>query len=80
MLTCPVPHSDLALIEDPAFAPWVKAYAEDKELFYDDFSKVFATLIELGVHRSERPYEAAPKKSDEPGAPEKGKPIGKTHL
>lgn len=73
-------HSDLALIEDPAFAPWVKAYANDKDLFYTDFSAVFAKLVELGVNRSERPYEAAPKKSNEPGAPEKGSAFGKTKL
>lgn len=75
----PIP-SDLALIEDPAFAPWVKAYANDKDLFYTDFSAVFSKLIELGVNRSERPYEAASKKSNEPGAPEKGTAFGKTKL
>jgi len=62
--------TDMALIEDDAFRPWVEKYAEDKDLFYDDFSKVFAKLIELGVKRSEHgPYESAPKKSDTPGAP-----------
>jgi len=35
-----------------------------------DFSKVFAKLIELGVKREEHgPFESAPKKSDEAGAP-----------
>lgn len=60
--------TDYALIEDPKFRKWVEKYAEDKELFYDHFSKAFAKLIELGVDRQHNPYEAAPKKSDKPGA------------
>lgn len=61
--------TDLSLIQDPKFRPWVEKYAEDKDLFFDDFARVFAKLIELGVHRSDYGYEAAPKKSDRPGAP-----------
>lgn len=45
--------SDYALIKDPAMLPWVKKYAEDKELFYDHFSQAFAKLIELGIQRDE---------------------------
>ncbi|KAL8279863.1 hypothetical protein RQP46_007713 [Phenoliferia psychrophenolica] len=58
--------TDLALIEDASFRPHVEAYAGDSELFFSDFSKAFAKLIELGVERAERPYEVAPKKSDAP--------------
>lgn len=43
--------TDYALIKDPAMLPWVEKYADDKELFYDHFSKVFAKLIELGISR-----------------------------
>ncbi|SCZ97889.1 BZ3500_MvSof-1268-A1-R1_Chr3-3g06436 [Microbotryum saponariae] len=45
--------TDLALIEDPKFKPWVEKYAADRDLFFSDFSKAFAKLIELGVDRSE---------------------------
>lgn len=45
--------TDIALIEDPSFKPWVDKYAEDRELFYQDFSNAFAKLIELGVDRSQ---------------------------
>lgn len=45
--------SDYALIKDPAMLPWVEKYAEDKELFYRDFSAAFAKLIELGIQRDE---------------------------
>ncbi|KAK4701637.1 hypothetical protein P7C70_g4591, partial [Phenoliferia sp. Uapishka_3] len=72
--------TDLALIEDPAFKPYVAAYADDKDLFYKDFSNAFEKLIELGVERSERPYEPAPKKSDQLGAPEHGTGLGKAKL
>lgn len=70
--------TDMALLEDPHFSPWVKKYAEDKEVFFADFSKVFAKLIELGIQRDadgnitnsdnvRGGYHAAPKKSDDPG-------------
>lgn len=45
--------SDYALIGDPATRPWVEKYAEDKELFYDHFTRAFAKLIELGIQRDE---------------------------
>jgi len=60
--------TDMALIDDPVFRGWVEKYAEDKDLFYDHFSKAFAKLVELGVDRAANPYEPAPKKDDEPGA------------
>lgn len=43
--------TDLALIRDPKFRPYVEKYAKDKDLFYADFSKAFAKLIELGIQR-----------------------------
>lgn len=51
-----------------------------QDLFFDDFAKVFAKLIELGVHRSERPYAAADKKADVLGAPGQGKSLKSSKL
>ena len=58
----------------PAFAKWVELYARDKERFFEDFTKVFAKLVELGIQRDAEGkitnsdnelggYHAAPKKS-----------------
>ncbi|OJJ49075.1 hypothetical protein ASPZODRAFT_129465 [Penicilliopsis zonata CBS 506.65] len=69
--------TDIALITDPDFLPWVKRYAEDKDLFFDHFTKAFAKLIELGIRRDEQGhiintdnklggYVSAPKKSNMP--------------
>jgi cytochrome c peroxidase len=66
--------TDIALTQDKAFRPWVELYARDKERFFDDFSKVFAKLVELGIQRDENGvvtntddekggYHSAPKKS-----------------
>jgi cytochrome c peroxidase len=75
--------TDIALLEDSAFRPWVHRYAEDKELFFRDFSRVFAKLLELGIRRNvhgkiidedgngKQDYVSAPKKSGEPGVPER---------
>ncbi|KAH9858506.1 cytochrome c peroxidase [Lenzites betulinus] len=41
--------TDYALVQDKAFKKWTKAYADDEELWFKDFSKVVATLFELGV-------------------------------
>ncbi|VVT54998.1 uncharacterized protein SAPINGB_P004368 [Magnusiomyces paraingens] len=43
--------TDYSLIQDPSFKPWVEKYAADKDLFFQDFAKVFAKLLELGVRR-----------------------------
>lgn len=43
--------TDMALVKDPGFAPWVHRYAKDKDLFFDHFAKAFAKLIELGIRR-----------------------------
>lgn len=71
----------MALLSDAAFAPWVKKHAEDKDLFFRDFAKVFAKLFELGIERDEQGrvtnsdnekggYHSAPKKRGVPGKPE----------
>ncbi|KAK6083030.1 Cytochrome c peroxidase, mitochondrial [Seiridium cupressi] len=73
--------TDMSLISDPAFRPWVEKYAKDKELFFDHFAKVFAKLLELGINRDasgkvvneenvEDGYKSAPKKSDTADTPE----------
>lgn len=40
--------SDIALIKDSVFAPIVKEYAADRDLFFKDFAAVFSKLLELG--------------------------------
>lgn len=40
--------TDLALKTDPEFLKWTKAYAEDQNLFFKDFSAAFSKLISLG--------------------------------
>lgn len=72
--------TDLALVKDESFAPWVKKYAADKDLFFDHFAKAFGKLLELGIQRDANGnitntdnvkggYHAAPKKSSKPGKP-----------
>lgn len=72
--------TDIALIQDPSFRPWVELYAERKDIFFDDFAKVFAKLLELGIKRDgngklineenqQGGYKSAPKKSDVATAP-----------
>lgn len=74
--------TDIALTQDKSFRKWVELYARDKERFFEDFSKVFAKLVELGIHRDEEGivtnsdnekggYHAAPKKKSTPGSPAK---------
>lgn len=78
--------TDYALIQDDKMRPWVEKYAEDRDAFFNDFSKVFAKLIELGVYRDESgiaradkmkqykgEYKSAPQKSPVPTAPGAGK-------
>ncbi|KAK9460307.1 heme peroxidase [Lipomyces oligophaga] len=43
--------TDMSLLSDPKFRVWVDKYAQDKNLFFKDFSAAFAKLIELGVIR-----------------------------
>lgn len=74
--------TDMALLSDAAFVQWVKKYADDKDLFFDHFSKVFAKLVELGIKRDAQGnvvntdkvkggYISAPKKSNKATGPQR---------
>ena len=76
--------TDVALITDPSFKAWVQRYADDKDLFFDHFSKVFAKLIELGIERDHKDavlntdnvkggYVSAPQKSRKATGPPRAK-------
>jgi cytochrome c peroxidase len=41
--------TDMALIKDKGFRPWVEKYAADNDAFFKDFSDVVCKLFELGV-------------------------------
>ena len=41
--------TDMALTTDRAFRPYTEKYAKSEEAFFQDFSKAFAKLLELGV-------------------------------
>ena len=41
--------SDLALIQDKKFRPYVVKYAKDNDLFVKDFTKAYTKLTELGT-------------------------------
>jgi len=41
--------ADMAFIADPEFAKWVKLYAQDEKVFFQDFAQAFSKLLELGV-------------------------------
>ena len=41
--------SDIVLIKDPEFKKYVEMYANNEDLFFKDFAKAFAKLLELGV-------------------------------
>ncbi|KAL5593506.1 hypothetical protein FOBRF1_012608 [Fusarium oxysporum] len=43
--------TDMALTTDPEFSKYVRLYADDKELFFNDFKAAFAKLLELGIAR-----------------------------
>ena len=73
--------TDLALLSDASFRPWVELYANDRDRFFEDFAEVFAKLIELGIERDASGriinsdnvnggYHSAPKKSGRPGKPQ----------
>eukprot|EP01038_Epipyxis_sp_PR26KG_P015154 gene15154-20414_t len=42
--------SDIVLIQDDKFKPYVELYAKNKKKFFDDFSIAFQKLEELGTH------------------------------
>ncbi|KAF5985554.1 heme-binding peroxidase [Fusarium coicis] len=67
--------TDMALTTDPEFSKYVRLYAGDKELFFNDFKVAFAKLLELGIARDAEGnitnsdnekggYRSAPMKSD----------------
>ncbi|KAF1988036.1 class II peroxidase [Aulographum hederae CBS 113979] len=41
--------TDMALVKDKKFKPWVEKYAKDNDVFFKDFSEVLMKLFELGV-------------------------------
>lgn len=41
--------TDMALVQDRKFKPWVEKYAADNDVFFADFQKVLVKLFELGV-------------------------------
>ncbi|KIJ49508.1 class II peroxidase [Sphaerobolus stellatus SS14] len=45
--------TDYVLTQDKSFKKWVQAYAADEQAFFNDFSKTFAKLLELGVPASQ---------------------------
>ncbi|WVQ68128.1 uncharacterized protein L199_006334 [Kwoniella botswanensis] len=61
--------TDMALVQDPKFKPWVEKYAADQDLFFKDFAMAFAKLIELGVERDDTGFAQLVKKSAREGKP-----------
>ncbi|EPQ57021.1 heme peroxidase [Gloeophyllum trabeum ATCC 11539] len=45
--------TDYVLTQDKSFRKYAKAYAEDQDLWFKDFSKAFSRLLELGVPESQ---------------------------
>jgi len=41
--------SDMALVQDKGFKPWVEKYAKDNDLFFKDFAAAITKMFELGV-------------------------------
>lgn len=41
--------TDMALVQDKKFKPFVEKYAKDNDAFFKDFSDVVLRLFELGV-------------------------------
>lgn len=41
--------TDMALVKDKSFRKYAKQYADSEDKFFEDFSKVFAKLLENGV-------------------------------
>jgi len=53
--------TDLALIQDETFRPFVEAYANDEAKFFQDFANVFARLISLGCPEACDPFKVGNK-------------------
>ncbi|TDL15306.1 heme peroxidase [Rickenella mellea] len=45
--------TDYVLTQDKSFKKFAKAYADNQEVFFQDFSKAFSKLLELGVPQSQ---------------------------
>ena len=60
---CMLP-TDMALIEDDEFRPFVELYAEDEEAFFKDFSDAYARLMALGCPAECDPTAEAPEEVD----------------
>merc|ERR1719203_1475748 len=41
--------TDIALIEDANFRPWVEQYAKNEGLFFDDFAAAFGKMLANGT-------------------------------
>lgn len=51
--------TDMALTQDKSFRKYAQKYARDEQAFFDDFSKAFHKLLELGVPEENfKAYEA----------------------
>ncbi|CAE6438823.1 hypothetical protein ACGC1H_006941 [Rhizoctonia solani] len=57
--------TDMALVQDKKFKPWVQKYADDQDLFFKDFSEVVVRLFELGVPPAQFGETIVFKKSEE---------------
>jgi catalase (peroxidase I) len=61
-MTCPdhpdlmMLHTDVALVTDPAFRPYVERYAQSKEAFFKDFAAAYQKLQELGHEGLVKPH------------------------
>jgi len=54
--------TDIALIKDDKFRPWVELYSKDEHKFFADFAEDFARLMALGTPDAEHPEK---KEKDE---------------
>jgi len=52
--------TDMALIQDDGFLPFVKQYAADEQLFFKDFAEAFGALIAKGCPAQCQPGAKAP--------------------
>jgi len=52
--------TDMALIQDDGFLPFVKKYAEDEQAFFNDFAEAFGELIAKGCPAQCQPSFKAP--------------------
>lgn len=45
-------NTDMEMVASKDFRVWAEIYANDEKLFFEDYAKVFAKLLELGVERN----------------------------